>query len=478
MTGRISLGIDVSTAELRVKALDHDSCGQVAEAVSALPAVTGTDGIREQDVAYGPLAAETIARALAAIAGTYVVAAISITATSGTVVPVDARGEQSGVAVMYDDARGIPFERSLGGTRGRPLSMLGRIMALAAAAVGSASSRSAGQRGFRAASVAQVIGSWLVGHPVAGDTSHFLKAGLDPASTEWPHELVAASGLGVDVLPALVHPGEVLGTVASGPAAGAAVIAGMTDGCTSQLAAGGVGAGDSVGVIGTTLVLKLVSPIDRWDAASGLYSHRAPDGAFWVGGASNVGGGSIVRGSGFDYAEMDRLGRKLGPTAFARYPLARRGERFPVANPDLEAFTVDLAGTNIAEPTDPVAAYRSTLEGVAMVERFGLEAMGADPSANERILSGGATRSPLWNELRAATLRATVRIPTHGESGYGAAVLAVWGAERDAGGGRFTDTVARFTAGGTTLDPDPALVTAMAERYDVFCAALRASSTS
>lgn len=457
---RLALGIDVSTAEVRVTVLDLDSATVVGGARAPLPDVTGDDGRRSQDADYAELALAVVDRALADLPG-IPVAGIAITATSGTVVPVGVDGRQRGSAVMYNDGRGAALERSLSVGSGRPTSMLARIMVMAA-----------GDRDFHAASVAQVIGTALVGRPVAGDTSHFLKAGLDPARAEWPAELVVGTGLDPSALPSLMQPGAVLGTVPAGAASGALLIAGMTDGCTSQLASGAVREGQSVGVLGTTLVLKSVSAVDHWDAATGVYAHRAPDGRFWLGGASNVGGGSVPLPQAMDYAAAERAARKLGPSPVVRYPLARRGERFPVADASLDAFTVDLAGKVTAD-LDPLVAYRAGLEGVALVERLGLEALGIRSQgihgvAGERILSGGGTRNRLWNELRAACLAAPVRIPVHGESGYGAAVLAAWAVD-DAG---FGEVVARFTGGGEFIEPDPMLVEAMDERFAVLTNAL------
>ncbi len=456
MTRRVSLGIDVSTMELRARALDLDDGAVVAEAASTLPAVVGVDGAREQDADYARIAEDTVARVVTA--SPMEVVAVSITATSGTLVPVDSEGRQAGPAVMYDDQRGVPFERALGDTAGRPISMLARAMAMARR-----------YDGFRAASVAQVIGSSLVGHAVAGDTSHFLKAGVDPTRTEWPERLLAMSGLDASVFPGLVQPGDELGSIVSGPASGALLIAGMTDGCTSQLAAGGVREGQSVGVLGTTLVLKAVSRDDRRDPKLGLYSHRAPDGRFWVGGASNTGGGLIRLPAGVDFPEMERLARVLGPSGLVSYPLPRPGERFPIADPAFEGFAIRFSAGS-PDPADPVTAYRTIIEGVAMVERRGLDALGIDPAAGERLLSGGGTRNRLWNEIRAACLGVTVRVPAHGDSGYGAAVLAAWGWMR----GPFADTVERFTSTGSSIDPEPGLVLAMAERYAVFSDALGA----
>ncbi|HEX4444269.1 MAG TPA: FGGY-family carbohydrate kinase [Galbitalea sp.] len=460
-THRLALGMDVSTAEVRVTVLDLDAAIEVAGAATALPAVTGTGGLRVQDVDYALLARTVIDEALSDHVGDQVVA-ISITATSGTVVPIDSMGRQSGIAVMYDDARGLPFERLLPQGKGRPISMLGRIMALAAA-----------HGDFRAASVAQVIGTVLVGHEVGGDTSHFLKTGIDPSETAWPGELLADARLRDDVLPVLVQPGTTLGSVVDGAAGGALLVAGMTDGCTSQLASGAVRNGQSVGVLGTTLVLKSVAAVDHWDAATGIYAHRAPDGAYWLGGASNVGGGSVQKPDGLDYAEAEHRARALGPSPIVRYPLARRGERFPVADAEFEAFAIDLDGSSSGR-VPAVVTYRAGLEGVAMVERLALETLGLDASASPRVLSGGGTRNRLWNEIRAATLGAVVRIPTHGDSGYGAAVLAGWAA----GDEPFAEVVDRFTKGGELIDPDPELTVAMAERYAVFTAALASARGS
>jgi sugar (pentulose or hexulose) kinase len=460
MTLRVVLGVDVSTAALRVTALDVDAATEVASASAALSGVSGEPGIREQDADYAALALTAIDRALGRVAEPFEVASIAITTTSGTVVPVDAEGLQRGVAVMYDDGRGTSWESRLSRKTGRPTSMLGRMMALAAR-----------DPEFRAASVAQVIGSALIGEPAAGDTSHFLKAGIDPSKTEWEDVMLADADLRRHAVPVLVQPGTVLGTVRSGGAAGALLIAGMTDGCTSQIASGAVSDGQSVGVLGTTLVLKAVSPVDNWDAATGIYAHRSPDGRFWLGGASNVGGGSVVGPPGLSYAEAETLARANGPSTVVRYPLARTGERFPVANSRLMPFVVDLTGAPVAD-LDPIAAYRAGLEGVALVERLGLEALGIVPSAGQRILSGGGTRNGLWNEIRAATLGAVVRIPAHAESGFGAAILAAWGMSTE----RFADVVARFSGGGVLLEPDPELTAVMAERYSIFRAALARQS--
>lgn len=453
MTRACALGVDVSTAELRVHLLDLDSAETIGVVTAPLPSVTGADGRREQDADYGALALAVIDRAISA-AGPLEVRSLSITATSGTVVPVDANGRQRGPARMYDDTTASPLERHLTSCAdGRPAGMLARAAELVR-----------DRAGLRAASVADVIGAALTGERVPGDTSHFLKSGIDPVTGEWADGLIERSGLRREQLPTLVQPGEQLGVVTVGSAAGAMLVAGMTDGCTSQLATGTVRLGQSVGVVGTTFVLKVVEATERRDAASGVYSHRAPDDSFWSGGASNAGGGSFALPTSTTYEELGREATASGPTPYVAYPLPRDGERFPVADRGMRPIWLRLDGSATAEPADPVLRYRAVLEGVALVERFALETLGIVPEAATRTLSGGATRSDLWNGIRAATLGTSVRIPTGRDSGHGAAVLAAWRAI----GGDFTAAVARYTGGGSQLDPDPSLTTAMAERYAVF----------
>ena len=165
------------------------------------------------------------------------------------------------------------------------------------------------------------------------------------------------------------------------------IVAGMTDGCTAQIAAGAVHDGDTMGVLGTTLVLKAVSetPVESADGA--VYSHLAPDGHYWAGGASNPGAGILaVEFAGEDLGALDR---RVADTVagYVRYPLSVAGERFPVAERNLLPLTD-------GEPRSRLDAYRALLEGVAFVERLGLERLqqlGVTP--RRHVIAGGATAS-------------------------------------------------------------------------------------
>ncbi|UUT35049.1 FGGY family carbohydrate kinase [Microbacterium elymi] len=126
----IVLGIDLATAEVRVQAVDVESGQAVAERRAALPVrEAGPGGERVQPAEHTTLARALIA-AVAADLGARAsqVRALSITGTSGTVVPADAAGRPVGDAVLYDDPRGADGLRRLaavGWTR-RPMGALAR----------------------------------------------------------------------------------------------------------------------------------------------------------------------------------------------------------------------------------------------------------------------------------------------------------------------------------------------------------------
>jgi xylulokinase len=240
----------------------------------------------------------------------------------------------------------------------------------------------------------------------------------------------------------------------------------MTDGCTAQIAAGAVDDGDTLGVLGTTLVLKAVSavPIDSDDG--GVYSHLAPDGRYWAGGASNSGAGVLA--AEFEGQDLAVLDAQVADTVatHVRYPLSVSGERFPVADRS-------LASRSDGEPESRLDAYRTVLEGVAFVERLGLErlrALGLTPGRH--VITGGATASPVWNRIRATVLAPTpVWVARDASSGVGAAVLAAHAISP----GSFQETVARLTPPPEPVEPVASQRNLLENAYQRFVAMLEGS---
>jgi sugar (pentulose or hexulose) kinase len=320
-----------------------------------------------------------------------------------------------------------------------------------------AARRGGGRADVRLAHQSDFVNRRLVGTEVATDLSNALKTGVDLIDERWPYDVLDALGVPDEVLPDVVRPGSVLGVVcaaaaeATGLPQGTPVIAGTTDGCAAQLGAGALRPGSWNSVLGTTLVLKGVTEELIHDPLGVVYSHRAPDGSWLPGGASSTGAGVLARDlPGSDLAALSHQatarygpggagggvgegGRgPAGPGVGGRgtdggamdslpitYPLVSRGERFPFAAPEAEGFT-------LGEPADDVERYVAILRGAAFVERLCfdyLDLLGA-PVDGEIILTGGATKSAYWNQLRADVLGRPVTLRENAEPALGMALLA------------------------------------------------------
>jgi sugar (pentulose or hexulose) kinase len=459
-----TIGIDVATAGVRALAVRDGVV--LATAAAPLPApVRDERGHSEQDARSWWPATEAVLREVTGqLPGRGAeVAAVAVAATSGTIVGVDARGEPVGPALMYDDRRGADHNAKaaeLGADRWRalgsgvsPTAALGRIAWLA---------EHTAVQGIR--HTPDLIAAELTGGPVAADWSHALKSGYDPRTGEWPGEVFDALGVPAAFLPGVVAPTTVLGhvrTPVAGLPTGCAVVAGMTDGCAGQLAAGAVVPGRFVGILGTTYVLKGVTRELVPDPTGVLYSHRHPDGWWLPGGASNTGGEAVAGVPGLP--GLDRAAADRGPATIVAYPLRRAGERFPFACAEAGSFV-------LGEPADEIELHRARLEGVAFVERLALDHLRrlGIPVSGPLLAAGGGSRSPLWTRIRATVTGLGLRVAGTAETGYGAALLAAGGILP---GGL---TAAHSEGpGGTLVEPDPGEQEALERSYRRFCVALR-----
>jgi len=183
--------------------------------------------------------------------------------------------------------------------------------------------------------------------------------------------------------------------------------------------------------LGTTIVWKMLTSSLVCDPEGRLYSHRHPGGGFLPGGAGNSGGeglSSFFRGS--PGRMEDHLGRLAAgitpgsPTGTITYPLPTSGERFPFVDAGFMPFTT-------ASKEDEPLLYRSCLEGIACIERWGYEVaagLGAECHGEVWTTGKGADIDP-WMQIRADTLGRPVCRALHPESAYGAALVAamnVW----------------------------------------------------
>ena len=428
------LGLDVGTQSARamVVAADGEVVGRGAAALRSV-----RDGpLHEQDPAQWWEAVAAASRAALRGVAAERVRGVATCATSGTMLLVDGAGRPRTPGVMYDDARG-------GAGRRRLEWMLGAWPEAA--------------RGARLAQQADVITRALVGHAVSSDSSHALRSGYDPEREAWRPGGELPEGL----LPDVVRSGSRLGEVcaeaaaATGIPAGTPVIAGMTDGCAAQIAAGALREGDWNSVLGTTLVLKGYSSAIVRDPAGVLYCHRAPDGGWLPGGASSTGAGVLSeRFPGRDLDELGARAQAFEDTPVLAYPLVSAGERFPFAAPSAEPFV-------LGDPRDEAELFAALLQGVAFVERLCfdyVDLLGA-PTGGTLTLTGGGTRSRAWCQLRADVLGRPVRLVEEPEAAFGMAILA-------ASAGRELATVAgQMVRAREVIEPRPGRAAPLTERY-------------
>ena len=450
----VYVGVDLGTGSARALAVAAD--GAVLGA-GAVPLRSERGGERhEQDPrSWWPAVAAACRDALAGVAAERV-RAVATCATSGTIVLVDRDGEPVTAALMYDDGRAAEQARRLGLATSWALPKLHWLLEHDAAAAAP---------GVRAAHQPDLVTRRLAGHAVASDESHALKTGYDAA-----RRCFADVGRLAGLLPEVVAPGTRLGSVCADAAAqtglpaGAAIVAGMTDGCAAQIAAGALRPGDWNSVLGTTLVLKGCSRERVDDRAHGVYSHRSPDGDWLPGGASSSGAGVLT--ATFPGRDLDELGKRAAAherTTVLAYPLVSRGERFPFAAPGAQAFM-------LGAPSGDGERAAALMQGLALVERLCFEQLArlGAPATGGLSLTGGATRNRAWCQLRADALGRAVRLPERGESAFGMAILA---AASDMGE-QVAGAAARMSRTRAVIEPRASMRAHLDEQYARFAGEL------
>ena len=419
------VGIDLGTQSVRVMAVTD--AGDVVGSASR-PLTSRRDGDRhEQDPsAWWDALTAACSAALDGVSRQDI-GGVAVDATSGTVLLVDDAGNPRSPALMYDDRRAAGELARVNTIGGAVWARLGyRAMQPPWALPKLLWLLREHPDGTRLAHQNDFVNRRLVGHETATDLSNALKTGVDLIEEEWPFDVMEVLGVPASVLPSVVRPGSVLGTVcaaasrATGLPEGTPVIAGTTDGCAAQLGAGATAPGSWNSVLGTTLVLKGVTPELVHDPLGVVYSHRAPDGGWLPGGASSTGAGVLARDlPGRDLDALAAEAENRAGLDAVTYPLVSPGERFPFNAPDARGFTLGTVD-------DDVSRYAAALRGAAFIERLCfdyLDLRGA-PVDGEIILTGGATRSGYWNRMRADVLGRPVTLRENAEPALGMALLA------------------------------------------------------
>ena len=273
---------------------------------------------------------------------------------------------------------------------------------------------------FRLRHQADWLMGWLLGDWRWGEEGNNLRLGWNLIENRWCGRIGEQAWAAAlpQIIPSGSCPGRVSELVAlqTGLDRKCWVVAGSTDANAGVLAADPQ-AGDGITVLGTTLVLKqfVTEPLQ----GPGISCHRLA-GRWLVGGASNAGAGILLQF--FSAKDLEELSRQIDPerpTGLSLLPLAVKGERFPVDDPE-------LAPRLEPRPISDALYLQALLEGLTDIEVAGwqrLEALGAPPV--KRVISlGGGARNAQWRRMRQRALGRPVLHRVEASAALGMALLA------------------------------------------------------
>lgn len=279
---------------------------------------------------------------------------------------------------------------------------------------------------------------WLTGDYVSEMSDSAGTSWLDTGRRAWSPDLLAATDLGPQHMPALVEGTEASGVLRGSVAArwgmgGRVVVAGGAgDNAASACGMGAVRPGQAFVSLGTSGVLFAASDAYRPNPQSAVHTfcHALP-GAWHQMGVILSATDSLNWLSGVTGRTAEALTAELGDTLAAPSDVSflpyLSGERTPHNDAAIRG-----AFAGLSHLTDRAALTRAVLEGVAFAFRDSLEALGEAGTELSRVTAiGGGSRSRLWLQAVATALEIPVDLPAAGDFGaaFGAARLGLIAAE-------------------------------------------------
>ncbi len=416
------IGIDLGTSGVRACAINEDR--QVLHlCVAELTAPKRKGSAVRQDATLWWSAVQDVLSRLFQHIDAAEVASISVNGTSGTLLACDETGNPLGSALMYNDASCTIQAETIANIAPADCAAHGNTSGLAKLMYLQQQYPDA----VHFCHQADWLAGMLSGRFDISDENNALKSGYDPVERCWPN-WIAECGIDMHKLPEVIPPGKHMGKVREGLFAQAElnpnckIIAGTTDSIAAFIATGANQPGDAVTSLGSTLVLKVISPQPVSAAEYGIYSHRYGD--YWLAGGASNSGGAVLK-KFFSQSQLDELTPQLEPgkpTGLDYYPLAEPGERFPVNDPFLLPRMEPPA-------KNPLEQFQAMLEGMARIEHDGykkLQQLGA-PYPSQVETAGGGSKNTAWAQIRQQQLGVNVNTAAHSDACYGSALLAMQG---------------------------------------------------
>ena len=253
---------------------------------------------------------------------------------------------------------------------------------------------------------------------------------FDCNTNQWSNELLQLAGITAEMLPPIVKPTDVIGSVTkeaairTGLAEATPVICGTTDTVMEVFASGAVNPGDVTVKLATAGRICVITEKPYPNQHLVNYAHIA-DGLWYPGTATKAAASSYrwYRDTfGGDYPELNE-GAMMVPVGSEglRYHPYINGELTPYADPGLCGSFVGVRATHTK-----AHFTRSVLEGVSLSllhSKKTLEELGIPLSHKATIIGGGA-KGELWRQITADCLGMELVKAVSSDSSLGSAMLA------------------------------------------------------
>ncbi len=413
------IGIDLGTSGCRAIAIDEQARIQGEARVALAAPISQGNANRQAPALWWEAVCEVLSQLSEQIPAQQV-QAIAVDGTSATVLVTDAQGAPLGQALMYNDASCQAQAEQIQ-TVAPPSSAARSVTASLAKLLYLYQQYPQARHALHQA---DWISNRLSGKYGVSDANNCLKLGYDGFLGDW-EEWLQQLDFPQYLLPKVLPAGTLYAVLRSdlarrwGFSANTHIVTGTTDSTAAFLATGAQQIGDAVTVLGSTLVLKILSEKPINAPEYGVYSQRL--GHRWlIGGASNSGAAVLLQYfTDQQLAQMTPNLKAEQPSGLDYYPLPAVGERFPIAD-------AQLAPRLSPRPPDDVLFFQGILEGLSQIEAQAyarLHALGA-PALNSVRTVGGGAKNAAWQQMRQAVLDVPIIRAQHSEAAYGAALLA------------------------------------------------------
>ena len=474
------LGTDVGTTGTKTILFSEDGT-PVAHAYRGYTLSTPKVGYSEHDAEdYLSAVAETVREVCASLPEDGRVVAMSLSTQGGTLIPTDKDGTPLCRAIVWNDHRCEKERDAYLREMGDALSLyqktgwkLGRGLPLLTARHLKENEPDLFAKTARFLTVPDFIALRLTGKCAVDLSNAGINQFADIRKKEYDGALLAFAGVKEEQLPALVPSGTVIGNLTEEGAAllglstDTLLVAGAHDQYAVAFGAGALEDGDILIGSGTCWVVTAIGSTPDFD--SGLAQSVAATKGLWGSLASLSSGGVCLEwlrknvafsedGRLIDFKTLDAevAKRQAATDGLFFFPFSGKWEagRFTKA-----AFT----GLDLSH--DRFHMARAVMEGVVFQILWFMEAFKTRPGDAGIVLTGGASKSPVWAQMLADVSGLPVRTPKLPDLAcVGAALLAGLGA------GLYPDAESayrRFATEVAVIPPNP-------EAHEAYKAALAA----